>query len=1276
VELLVTLRVATILSALVTSAAPSAELERPPAATLPALGKAFWIWNARDALREGVVSCYFRRTVDLPARPTSAAVLVTADNGYEVFVNGSLVGGETGYDSGYWRSVEKYDVAHLLTPGGNVIAIRGINLGGPAGLVAALRMDFKDRAPIELHTDRTWAFSVGPQTGWTHNEFDGSKWPPAVELAAMGKGIWGTVTYPGPPSPARGRRRLAVRFAEPPEGFRWPAGVVFLTGRVPESSTRLPQCVWRIRGSRAYLEMDKPGPSVLGRQLHVLSPARPDAAPRMLLTAGSGVIGSPSVSYDGRTIYFAMARDGEKFFHVWRLPAGGGEPQRLTAGAFHDFDPAEMPDGRILFSSTRLGSREEYHGNPARSLFVMGADGGDIRPITYHIVGDNEPRITADGLIAFIRCDNFLERAKVETQIHVTRPDGTAGQVLLGADRYAIGYDASTAAEQNASWLRRYGYGSPAPLPDGRVACLSQHGLVISAGGVDPPIVISSGMGLFDISPMPDGRLLCTTAGMAAIGLLDLQTGGIVRLHGRDTYDVHSPVYLGPRPRPPAISSSVPDDAAGGIGRTGFLICQNVLAGKQTQAELSRVRAIRVYEGRPLTNRSARHSYDHIGVEAVELGTAPLAPDGSFCLEVPADRALALQAVDAEGRSVVNEMTWIYVRPGERRSCVGCHGARPSAPNAAGGLLAMQARPVRLLGQGRPHRFRGNNAANGGVLNLQLDRFREVASIDLYGLGRRGEVQALMEQLRGPDEALGISAARRLAIFRDRAAVQALAGPLADGPRELRIAAALALSACGDRRAIAPLLKALLDRDPAVAQAAHLALENLTGHAEPFDGYAPLGGRGDEAWRRWIRANDWPRIEQELIGRLSDTDAAMRHKAIVALSHVGSNAAAAALRGFLRTGKPDNLRATLEAMRALGRLKDAKAVGLLGELLRQGAQACRKGAHDELGRHQRPAYVAATAAEALGWIATAEAEAILLGAFVDLGDFWRYTHRVGDHSWLMGCHSSIVHYRIIEALDAIGSAGAAKIAKAMLKAVPIDSDRGLLFENDAYENVTARVIARSGAANEVIEACLAVLGDEQAGEAKRWRSAVTASPPASSTGVLCPESRAAHVLSVICRDRSFAPRIRAAYQRHRAARPSRKRSWTCFMLARALGKLRDRGSVGPLIASLTEDPTEASFGRPDPPNVFLHNAMTPCYRAAAADALGRIGDRRAAGALLAAVRDFDNAMDVRHAAAGALAMLADPARLEEMRKLAGDYPEVTTRRVLLRACERAARAAR
>lgn len=58
------------------------------------------------------------------------------------------------------------------------------------------------------------------------------------------------------------------------------------------------------------------------------------------------------------------------------------------------------------------------------------------------------------------------------------------------------------------------------------------------------------------------------------------------------------------------------------------------------------------------------------------LGYAPVEPDGSFKLKVPADTPLALSIVDAKGRAFQTHTNWIQVRPGERRTCDGCHSPR------------------------------------------------------------------------------------------------------------------------------------------------------------------------------------------------------------------------------------------------------------------------------------------------------------------------------------------------------------------------------------------------------------------------------------------------------------------------------------------------------------------------------------------------------------------------------------------------------------------------
>ena len=124
------------------------------------------------------------------------------------------------------------------------------------------------------------------------------------------------------------------------------------------------------------------------------------------------MIGSPDVSYDGTEIVFAMAPEGEKFFKLFRIGRDGAGLERLTHGPWQDYDPACLPDGRIVFASSRIGCRDEYHANPSRSLFCLEADRVTIRPLTFHIVADSEPSVLPDGSIAFVRSDNFMERAK------------------------------------------------------------------------------------------------------------------------------------------------------------------------------------------------------------------------------------------------------------------------------------------------------------------------------------------------------------------------------------------------------------------------------------------------------------------------------------------------------------------------------------------------------------------------------------------------------------------------------------------------------------------------------------------------------------------------------------------------------------------------------------------------------------------------------------------------------------------------------------------------
>jgi hypothetical protein len=61
------------------------------------------------------------------------------------------------------------------------------------------------------------------------------------------------------------------------------------------------------------------------------------------------------------------------------------------------------------------------------------------------------------------------------------------------------------------------------------------------------------------------------------------------------------------------------------------------------------------------------------------LGYAAVEPDGSFQINIPANTPIAFSVLDAQGRSFQVHTNWIQARPGEIRSCDGCHSPRKGA---------------------------------------------------------------------------------------------------------------------------------------------------------------------------------------------------------------------------------------------------------------------------------------------------------------------------------------------------------------------------------------------------------------------------------------------------------------------------------------------------------------------------------------------------------------------------------------------------------------------
>ena len=163
-------------------------------AALAGGGALKWIWHKEPG--EPVTSdapagkVRFRRTFDLPsdAVPERAGFIFGVDNSAEVFVNGQRVGLFHG-----WKPLAREEIAPLLRPGRNVIAVEADNVAAsPAGFVGVLELS--GREPV-LFDDKTKAAPAADGAGdWADPAFDDSSWAAAGELAPADWGPWGRIS--------------------------------------------------------------------------------------------------------------------------------------------------------------------------------------------------------------------------------------------------------------------------------------------------------------------------------------------------------------------------------------------------------------------------------------------------------------------------------------------------------------------------------------------------------------------------------------------------------------------------------------------------------------------------------------------------------------------------------------------------------------------------------------------------------------------------------------------------------------------------------------------------------------------------------------------------------------------------------------------------------------------------------------------------------------------------------------------------------------------------
>ena len=100
---------------------------------------------------------------------------------------------------------------------------------------------------------------------------------------------------------------------------------------------------------------------------------------RSLLSDQAGAIRDPAISWDGKRVLFAWKKSlDDDDYHLYELEIGSGTVRQLTSGrGFADYEPAYLPDGHIVFASTRcvqnlFGRSPDNAQNSTRFKFAPG----------------------------------------------------------------------------------------------------------------------------------------------------------------------------------------------------------------------------------------------------------------------------------------------------------------------------------------------------------------------------------------------------------------------------------------------------------------------------------------------------------------------------------------------------------------------------------------------------------------------------------------------------------------------------------------------------------------------------------------------------------------------------------------------------------------------------------------------------------------------------------------------------------------------------------------
>ena len=495
----------------------------------------------------------------------------------------------------------------------------------------------------------------------------------------------------------------------------------------------------------------------------------------VLLDPGpEGLVRDPEVHFDGRKIVFAMRKARDENYSIYELevdPQKGwaavpGSLRRLTNERdATDIDPVYLPDGTIIFSSTREPKYCHCNMHIMANLYRMDGDGANIHQIGKSTLFEGHASLMPDGRVLYYRWE-YVDRNFGDAQgLWTVNPDGTGHAALLGQQHGQSARRCSTAAPSPArtrssassvpattargvrwrsstgarAWTARKRWCGSGPQAPGRwsgtsEAFICDHFVPLRSRYEDPfPLVdprTGKGGKYFlvsrNVNALPADKPIRHSPDLnelvMGLYLVDM-FGNEVLLHSEKP-GCFDPLPLAAHP------ASAGDSRSGAIitSDTGRMYVSDVYQGTHMQGvrrgDVASLRVVESVEKRVWTGplwRCAQfaqgtHIGDTLNRPAISwagfevkriLGTVPVEADGSASFEVPADRFVYFQLLDRDGMMISTMRSGTQVQPGETQACIGCHDHRLTMQAPPGSSLALRRPPSKLTGWHGPARSFG-----------------------------------------------------------------------------------------------------------------------------------------------------------------------------------------------------------------------------------------------------------------------------------------------------------------------------------------------------------------------------------------------------------------------------------------------------------------------------------------------------------------------------------------------------------------------------------------